>query len=400
MNFLENNYMISEWNTISSGKIFALQQSKRPNGELWERAVRSPGVRLIIRTNDNKFVLSKEHRNELGSEDYRLPGGKVFDTLDEYLEFLSSGKDIEEAAKNAAIKEASEEVGVIKPKQVKLVYKSVAGSTVKWDLYVFEVFDFEIADQNLKDSEVIEPVILSPSNVLGLINSANFNEDRMVPVLLRYFSKIDKDYWGKKHLKYKSQGLSDKPSKFLLETKGYIKSGDRVLELGCGAGQDTISIAEMGCQVVALDINIDLARKLYESKRIKGDITYEEADISEGIDSSAYGKFDVVYANLSLHYFKQNQTIKIFNDIYDILKPGGRLICMLNSKDDPEFNQGNKIQNDYFEVEGIAKRFFSDNSLKPYVANFETIILDSRGSSFKDDLKNTRNMIRFVGIKK
>jgi hypothetical protein len=73
---------------------------------------------------------------------------------------------------------------------------------------------------------------------------------------------------------------------------------------------------------------------------------------------------------------------------------------MLNSKDDPEFNQGNKIENDYFEVEGIAKRFFSENSLKPYVANFETIILDNKGSSFKDDLKGNLNMIRFVGIKK
>ena len=179
--------MSSEWKTISSGKIFALQQQERPNGELWERAVRSPGVRLIIRTDDGKLILSKEHRHELTREDYRLPGGKVFDTLDGYLEFLSLGGNIEEAAQKAAIKEAAEEVGIINPSSVKLIEKSVLGATVKWDLYVFELSGFEIGQQDVKGSEEIEPVALSAEELNSLIKAGDFNEDRMVPVIMRYF---------------------------------------------------------------------------------------------------------------------------------------------------------------------------------------------------------------------
>jgi len=41
---------------------------------------------MIIRSLDDpaKILLSREYRSELDRYDYRLPGGKVFDTLAEY----------------------------------------------------------------------------------------------------------------------------------------------------------------------------------------------------------------------------------------------------------------------------------------------------------------------------
>jgi len=56
-----------------------------PDSKTWtlEFARRSPGTRLIIEKGD-KIILSREFRHELGSYDYRLPGGKVYDSLDEY----------------------------------------------------------------------------------------------------------------------------------------------------------------------------------------------------------------------------------------------------------------------------------------------------------------------------
>ncbi len=44
---------------------------------MFETAVRSPGVRLII-VKDNQMLITKEFRGELDDYDYRLPGGKVF----------------------------------------------------------------------------------------------------------------------------------------------------------------------------------------------------------------------------------------------------------------------------------------------------------------------------------
>jgi hypothetical protein len=56
--------------------------------------------------------LSKEYRKELGNYHFRLSGGKVFDTLVKYGDFLQSWNDIQKVAEKWAIKEAPEEVGI------------------------------------------------------------------------------------------------------------------------------------------------------------------------------------------------------------------------------------------------------------------------------------------------
>jgi hypothetical protein len=47
-------------------------------------------VRIIIQNEEKKILLTKEFRYELDAYDWRLPGGKVVDTLDEYLSILDS----------------------------------------------------------------------------------------------------------------------------------------------------------------------------------------------------------------------------------------------------------------------------------------------------------------------
>jgi 8-oxo-dGTP pyrophosphatase MutT (NUDIX family) len=62
-------------------------------------------VRLII-TDGDKILLTKEFRRELNQEDYRLPGGKVFDTLKEYNAYR---QNIEPSCLVAAKRECEEE---------------------------------------------------------------------------------------------------------------------------------------------------------------------------------------------------------------------------------------------------------------------------------------------------
>src|SRR4051812_47804170 len=113
------------------GKIIEVVQHEVDVGggkiKTFEFARRSPGTRLIILDGD-KMLLTKEFRHELAGYDYRLPGGKVYDSLDEYNIALSGGVDIGEAAKQAATKEAREEVG-IEPKDISFFHKSVCGAT-------------------------------------------------------------------------------------------------------------------------------------------------------------------------------------------------------------------------------------------------------------------------------
>lgn len=135
--------------------IEVVQKEIGENGKTWtlEFARRSPGVRLIIPKGD-KILLSKEFRHEVGGYDYRLPGGKVYDSLDEYNSALKSNVDISEAAKQAAIKEAREEAG-INIKDLNFIHKSICGATVVWDLFYFVVNGFDQSTQELGEGEDI-----------------------------------------------------------------------------------------------------------------------------------------------------------------------------------------------------------------------------------------------------
>ena len=68
--------------SLFRGKIIEVVE-KDIEGRKFEIARRSPGVRIIIR-DGNKILITKEYRYEHNSYDYRLPGGKVFDTLEEF----------------------------------------------------------------------------------------------------------------------------------------------------------------------------------------------------------------------------------------------------------------------------------------------------------------------------
>ncbi len=171
---------------VYEGKIFQLVQLHQPSGEIWEVARRSPGVRLVVKNSDGTLKLSRELRHELGKEDIRLAGGKVFDTLAEFSDFLKSNGDIAGASKEAAIKEAKEELGLENIQNIKLIEKCSLGATVSWDLYVYEISDFTIGSQQTHGHEQIEPIDLTKELILEAIDSGDFNEDRIVPVLLRY----------------------------------------------------------------------------------------------------------------------------------------------------------------------------------------------------------------------
>ena len=150
----------------------------------YEIARRSPGVRLIIEK-DGQILISKEFRHEQGGLDYRLPGGKVYDSLDEYRAALDAGVDIQEAARRAAIKEAKEEVG-IRVKDVSFLYKSICGATMQWDLYYFATQSFEEGEQELEAGEDTTFEFVDREKAKEMCLDGSVSEDRSALVLLRY----------------------------------------------------------------------------------------------------------------------------------------------------------------------------------------------------------------------
>lgn len=200
--------------------------------------------------------------------------------------------------------------------------------------------------------------------------------------------------WNKLHSNYKSQDWVNKPSIFATQVLSFFPKNSRVLELGGALGQDSDFFKKNGNDVLLTDLSEDV---LLEAKK-KYDLNVQMIDISEPLPFED-GTFDVVYAHLSLHYFDTETTHKVFAEIYRVLKKGGLCCALFNSIHDPEYSNGNKIENYYFEVGGIKKRYFDTEEVKRFSSEFKTILLDDQGESYKDNIKGIKGLVRFVGKK-
>lgn len=174
---------------FAKGKLFELVHETQDDGRVFEVARRAPGVRMIIVDKvSSKILLTKEFRKELDTWDYRLPGGKVFDSLDEYEAFRQTGEDILVAAEQKVVQEAREEAG-IGVKDSAFFKKSTLGATVEWDLYVFEITDFDVLDggQELEQGEQIEADSwFSYDEVRQKILGGEMQEERIALILLQW----------------------------------------------------------------------------------------------------------------------------------------------------------------------------------------------------------------------
>lgn len=155
---------------------------------------RPPGIRAIIINDKNEILLSKEYRYELELFDYRLPGGKVFDNLDDYKNSIEQDTLLENVYKTVA-KEVKEEVG-ISIKNPILYTTSHAGASVVWDLYYFIIEDYEIIDggQELEENEVIDGFVWKTQDeIIEMCLNKEIHEERTIGVLLSYILKNQKN---------------------------------------------------------------------------------------------------------------------------------------------------------------------------------------------------------------
>ncbi|WP_133646386.1 class I SAM-dependent methyltransferase [Paraburkholderia flava] len=148
-----------------------------------------------------------------------------------------------------------------------------------------------------------------------------------------------------------------------------------VLEIGCGYGDDTASLAKAGLRV----IGFDLSRASVVSTRIRvPSARIERRDVRDPLPEDATG-LGVALASLSLHYFAWEETEAIVDRVRLALRLGGVLLCRLNSTEDRNFGADGceEIEPDYFLVNGQPKRFFDENAVRRLFSDgWNTIALE------------------------
>ena len=171
------------------------------------------------------------------------------------------------------------------------------------------------------------------------------------------------EYWDKSFEIYSVN--KEEYSQWLVKYINIIKNcKTSVLDLGCGVGCDSILLTENGFDVIACDFSkTALGRLNRDNKNIKTLLL----DISKPLPFEN-NSFDVVVADLSLHYFDEQTTKNIMQEIKRILTQNGILIARVNSMQD--FNhgagQGEKLEENYYFVKGYKKRFFDRNEIEKY----------------------------------
>lgn len=208
-------------------------------------------------------------------------------------------------------------------------------------------------------------------------------------------------HWQNKHKQYAATDWINMPSIFAEFAITHFPTTGKILELGAGQGQDSRFFAEKGYQVTSTDRSEE-ALKLNLEKiptELKSKIEVVNLDMEEPFPFEDE-TFEVVYSHLSLHYFADMGTRKIFAEISRVLKPGGIVAILVNSVNDPEYGVSTKIEDDYFENDGVRKRFFSKGTIATFASDFEIILADENGETYKDSAKGVHNLVRFVGRKR
>lgn len=173
---------------VFKGRIFEIVHTPMKIGKkqvTFETARRAPGVRMLI-IKEDKILLIKEYRPEFKGYDYRLPGGKVFDRLEQYDAARKNNKDMIAEGKKAVMREAEEEVGIT-PLKIKHIHTTAPNATVDWQLYYFLIKNFKVnKKQKLEHGEDITPLLKSMQEVKTMCLKNEIKEERSGYILLRF----------------------------------------------------------------------------------------------------------------------------------------------------------------------------------------------------------------------
>lgn len=183
--------------------------------------------------------------------------------------------------------------------------------------------------------------------------------------------KDQKQLWNDAHMQSALAAFSKTHTNFAEDCNQAIPAGANILELGCGDGNDSIYFAEQGHQVIATDfaeVTIDANKHRYNNPNLQ----FIQQDISAPLDFKDE-QFDVVYARLSLHYFTDEVTGRVFDELARVLKAGGLLCFMCKSTEDRLYGKGDLIEQDMYELDGHVRHFFSEAYARKLLAKNFTV---------------------------
>ena len=147
-----------------------------------------------------------------------------------------------------------------------------------------------------------------------------------------------------------------------------------LLDLGCGVGQYSKYFYDKGFDVTSADIS-ELAIN-YLSQKYDG-INTVRIDMTEPLPFNDKS-FDVVFANLSIHFFGEKDTCNLISEIKRILKDDGIFIGSCNSSKAYKYiaDKSAVIEDGFYREDGgRTVRLFDKEQFDRFFADWSEVIL-------------------------
>jgi tellurite methyltransferase len=145
--------------------------------------------------------------------------------------------------------------------------------------------------------------------------------------------------------------------------RGNIAPGMRVIDAGCGYGRNLIYLMRQGCEIFALDKDIDaIAHVRQLSASLASGLPAENFQVGT-VERMPFpdALADVVICNAVLHFARDERHFQaMLRELWRVLRPGGMLFCRLGSSIGMDFQQ---LRENIFLVGDGSEWFLVDEGM-------------------------------------
>ena len=179
---------------------------------------------------------------------------------------------------------------------------------------------------------------------------------------------VNDEYW-KEHVNKELES-----DMWIDEYKEYFNNKGKCLDLGCGIGQYSKILMEYGYNVTSADISEIALKKVNEFND-----NIMKIDMREKL-SFPDNEFELVFANLSIHYFNDKDTKNLILEIKRVLKTDGLFIGSVNGIEGYQEikSTAKEIEKHYWLNKGKYIRLFNEDDLKKYLSPFIITMIEKR----------------------
>jgi ubiquinone/menaquinone biosynthesis C-methylase UbiE len=155
----------------------------------------------------------------------------------------------------------------------------------------------------------------------------------------------------------------------LIESESAKYPGGHLLEIGCGAGWESVAWAKAGMKVNSIDLSenaLKLAKKNVEHNQVDVDLRHANAEDLPFEDNT----FDIVVSFGVLHQTQSTQ--RAINEAKRVLKPGGEMIVTLYYKYSWKIilTKVGHVNFEFSHEDSPITRLYTKKQLKELFSNF------------------------------